>query len=127
MKLLSGKIIMVVDDEFFIREVFRQNFEMSGATVIEAESGKKAMELLRAQSVDVVISDVRMANGDGIFLAKAILTELKDRPNLFFCSGFYDISKETQAELEVIEIFGKPFQWEKILAAVCVSLGLPTS
>jgi len=58
--------IMVVDDERNILNSLFRVFKMEGYNVLMAESGKAGLELLRHNSVAVVISDYRMPDMDGV-------------------------------------------------------------
>ena len=42
------KLILVVDDEIDLREILREEFEYTGYSVVEAENGMKAIEVLNA-------------------------------------------------------------------------------
>jgi two-component system response regulator YesN len=72
------KTLLVDDREIFIREIKRMkvwgqasSFEITGT----AGDGTQALELLRSQSYDLVITDIRMPKLDGIGLLQAIKTE----------------------------------------------------
>jgi sigma-B regulation protein RsbU (phosphoserine phosphatase) len=57
--------ILLVDDEKLARMVARRRLERMGHTVIEAENGCQGLEVLRQQSIDMVISDWMMPEMDG--------------------------------------------------------------
>ncbi len=122
MTLLIGRTILVVDDEQDLREILCEELSAFGAKVSMAPSGRVALDLLESDKFDVLISDVRMADGDGITL----LTQLKDKvavkPKIFLCSGYNDITKESARGLGVIEIFSKPFQIDKMVRTIADSL-----
>ena len=44
---LQGKSILIVDDESDIRELFKEELEDNGATVLEAENGIDAFQVFR--------------------------------------------------------------------------------
>jgi DNA-binding NtrC family response regulator len=62
--------ILVVDDEVNIREALAALLESDGYEVAAASSGQKAMETLRQEEFDVVISDLRMEGPSGIDLLR---------------------------------------------------------
>jgi two-component system chemotaxis response regulator CheY len=70
--------ILIVDDSAAIRKILQRMLGHAGfalGTVIEASDGVEALEKLKDQTVDLILSDINMPNMDGIQL----LTELKSR------------------------------------------------
>lgn len=118
---LAGKSILIVDDEELLREILVEEFSMLGATVVAADCGNRAIELIRAGRFDFVISDHKMPEGDGIQLFAAIQKEIARKPILFLCTGFADVTPEQIAELGIKEIFKKPFSIDHITDVVCRS------
>ncbi|MBD0378777.1 response regulator transcription factor [Paenibacillus sedimenti] len=68
--------ILIVEDETKIREGLRKIVEdviTSGLSVAEASSGKEAIEWLKTQDhVDLMLTDIRMSEMDGIALIKKV-------------------------------------------------------
>lgn len=62
---LNGRKILVVDDETDSRDVVRQMLELSGATVLTADSARAGFDLLRSERPDVLLSDIGMPQEDG--------------------------------------------------------------
>ena len=58
--------ILVVDDEPEIRDLLRDSLTRAGYEVLDAPDGKQAIEMLRKQTFDVVISDILMPEKDGL-------------------------------------------------------------
>jgi len=113
----NQKLILIVDDEAFLRELFRLEFEARGYKVLEASNGVDAFRICREEPVDVVISDIRMPGGNGIDLLKK-LRQLGPKPDLIFATGFADISKEDAVKLGAKAMFGKPFRVTALLEFV---------
>lgn len=66
------KTLLVVDDEIGIRQGYIDFFEDRLWTVLEAESGEKAIEILSIYNPVIAIVDIRMSNMDGFqFIRKA--------------------------------------------------------
>ena len=80
---LNNKVILVVDDESELREAISFDLKKRGCTVYEAANGTEAFEVVKKHKIDIVISDVRMPNGDGIFLLKKFEKFFKKSP-LFY-------------------------------------------
>lgn len=66
--------ILIVDDEDEIRKMMSRHFRLIGYTIESAENGVKALEILKSKHVDVVISDIKMPEMDGVELLRNIRT-----------------------------------------------------
>ncbi|HZR37851.1 MAG TPA: ATP-binding protein [Nevskia sp.] len=69
---LAGLRLLVVDDEADVRAVLDSLFSAEGARVVSAASAEEAMERLRFQRMDAVLSDIGMPGTDGYALARRI-------------------------------------------------------
>ena len=117
-KKLEGISILVVDDESLLRELLRALFELEGASVYEAESGNTALEFLKKNSVDGVLSDLRMPDGDGFSLLKGMKLLEKELPLIFFYTGYFNISEAEAQALGVIQVFSKPFELDFMIDTI---------
>jgi CheY-like chemotaxis protein len=69
---LGGRRIVVADDDPAVVWFFAGLLREAGATVIEAENGRRALEAARKRHPDVVISDILMPELDGFALSRAL-------------------------------------------------------
>ena len=58
--------ILVVDDNEMNRDMLGRRLERQGHTVLEAENGRKALEILESVKVDLVLLDILMPELDGM-------------------------------------------------------------
>lgn len=63
--------ILYIDDEYINLELFRANFK-DEYKVFTAESAKEGLEILEKKDIDVIISDLRMPEMNGIELIEII-------------------------------------------------------
>ncbi|MCA9254488.1 MAG: response regulator [Phycisphaerales bacterium] len=63
---LEGRRILVVDDSPLPRECLRRTLGAQGATIVEAEDGSTALELVASQTFDLVITDQFMSRMNGL-------------------------------------------------------------
>lgn len=73
--LLSGKRLLVVDDETFILEMIQEILSSQGAEVVGKGNGPEALEALRRESFDLVLSDIKMPGMDGLQFYQAVIDE----------------------------------------------------
>jgi two-component system, cell cycle response regulator len=62
--------VLIVDDEPFARQTLSEWLREQDYDVLEAESGRQAMERIRKDKPDIVISDMVMPGMDGLQLLK---------------------------------------------------------
>ena len=79
--------ILLVDDEGEILEFYRDTLENSSWELDTATDGTQALELLRAQRYDLVVSDISMPQMDGITLLRRIRETDLDVPVIFVTAG----------------------------------------
>lgn len=70
--MLDGLLILVVDDEEEARQLLMQMLSGYGATVVTAGSAAEALEVLKQQQPDVMISDIGMPGENGYTLMRQV-------------------------------------------------------
>lgn len=65
--------ILVIDDERSIRNIVGELLEMEGYTVKTAENGAQGYEMICGEPFDLVISDIKMPEMDGIELLDKLI------------------------------------------------------
>ncbi|MCF6290748.1 MAG: response regulator [Desulfobacterales bacterium] len=73
------KILTVEDDEF-VREIIVAFLEDSGYVVLQAENGRKGLELFRSEHPDLLLLDLRMPEIDGLEVLSVVTKEAPDTP-----------------------------------------------
>jgi CheY-like chemotaxis protein len=84
----AGRTVLVVEDDWFVREDIANWFRQEGWMVLEAATGAKALELVReAQTIDVVITDIGLADAmTGWDVAEAVRIMSPEIP-VIYASG----------------------------------------
>jgi two-component system, chemotaxis family, chemotaxis protein CheY len=72
--------VLAVDDSPTIREMVAETLKSAEYEVLEAENGLEALELLRSEHVDLIISDLNMIIMDGF----EFVTKVRENPNFEF-------------------------------------------
>jgi len=92
----NGRHILIVDDEPLVRRSLSELLTLSGYTVSTAGSGKEAVTLLKDYAADVIISDIKMPEMDGVQLLKHIKSNNSDIP-VILITGYASIDSAVEA------------------------------
>jgi len=116
-QLAGGESILVVDDEPALRELAYQILTHFGYRVLTASSGEAALNILTANSIDLVLSDVIMPNMDGYELSRLITTQYPS-VKIQLASGFSD-NRHTDSDLQLREyMLHKPYNSKELLTHI---------
>ncbi len=106
--------LLVVDDEQSYRQLLKLVFESEGKTVLTAGSGTEALKILQNEPVQVVISDVRMPDMDGIQFLRAV-RELDSSIGIIMMTAFATVETAREAfKLGADDFIQKPFDIEEL-------------
>lgn len=115
--------ILVVDDEEVVRELTVEILKRSGYEVHGVPSAKHALELLDAESFDVVVSDVVMPEMTGVEFLYELRTRRFELPVVLMTGGSKEPERATKAvELGACSLIYKPFTNAELTAAVSAAL-----
>lgn len=122
---LLGKTLLVVDDEPFLRDLLVDQFRSMGAHVLSAENGKEALALFEGNEVDLVLSDVMMAGGNGFEFLSKVRNEKKSGVPFFFMTAFAaDFTSDDTRLQGANAVFPKPFKLNHLKVSILKALGL---
>ncbi len=107
----KNKTILVVEDEFHIREIIKLTFEMKGYNVLEAVNGKEALKIVAGQKPDVVVTDIMMPEMGGLefFLTLREKSETSDIPVIVLTVKNSLEDAKSASLLGIDEFITKPF------------------
>ena len=116
----KDKKVLVVDDSEIIKNIVKDGLIKAGFNVITVNSGKKALEFLWKDKIDLVISDLEMPEMDGMELCKAMHTinELKSIPFILMYCKEYNISMRRMIQLGASACIIKPFEIDQLIVLV---------
>ena len=113
----KGKIL-VVDDELSIVEVLRGILRRQGYRVKTAGSGEEALELLRNEPFDLLISDIRMGALDGLALLDAARRE-QSHLAVIMMTAYAAVETAVEAMRKgAFDYVCKPFKVDELLVTV---------
>lgn len=116
----AEKTVLIIDDEVHIRRILELKFTQAGFRVLAAKNGQKGLELVLAESPDVVISDINMPVMDGKTFCERTdpLKQKKSFLTLVVTARILPDDHEWTRSLQDTELFEKPFSPSKILERV---------
>ena len=109
--------ILIIDDERGIRNTLREILADEGHEAEVAENGKQGLEMAQAKAYDLIFSDIKMPEMDGIELLTALKSgeEAIDTP-VVMISGHGDVETAVQAlKLGAYDFLLKPLDLNRIL------------
>lgn len=112
------KKILIVDDESIILEYLAYEFNYNGFHVLLAQSGNEAIELCKkTPEIELILTDIRMKNGDGHQLNSFIQAQNQDC-KFFFMSADQSITPEDVASFKANGFFRKPFDFDYVIKQI---------
>lgn len=119
--------VLLVEDEVSLRKLTRHVLELSGYRVLEAESGKDALETVHGcnKTIDLLLTDIVMPKMSGLALAKEILLILPTI-RVVYMSGYTGQAVGQNDTLDPGAFFlPKPFTKEALLQKLRDALDQP--
>jgi two-component system KDP operon response regulator KdpE len=113
--------ILVIDDEPPIRKLLRTGLGAQGYEVLDAPSGKTALELL-AEKPDLVILDLGLPDIDGLELLRRIRDLQGSVPIVVLSSRGDEAGKVAALDLGADDYVTKPFGMDELLARMRAAL-----
>jgi len=114
-------VILIADDESDIRNLIKISLEENGYTVLTAQNGKEAWDILTTQDVHLAILDVMMPVMDGFNLLRKI-REHSTIPVIFLTARADDMDKVLGLGLGADDYLAKPFSIAELVARVGAQL-----
>ena len=110
--------ILLADDDHSVRRVFQFKLEKQGHDVTTVEDGQQALDRLGEERYDVMVSDIRMPNIDGIELlerARGIHPDLK----VILITAHGTVSQAVEAvKLGAFDYITKPFDDDELFSVI---------
>ena len=117
---MASPIILVVDDEAFIRDILRQTLEQNHYTVLTAEDAVQATMLAVKHKPNLIILDIMIPAGGGIAVYNRIKSSALTShvPVIFLSAAPIEVLRGQIAMLENSIFMSKPWKREELLAEI---------
>ena len=109
--------ILVVDDEYLIRNVIKEYCQSEGYKVDEASNGEEAIDKVYENEYDLIIMDIMMPDMDGYEASKEI-KEIKDIPIIMLSARTEEEDKLNGFNIGIDDYVTKPFSPKELMARI---------
>ena len=110
--------ILVVDDDKNTRLLMRAVLEAEKYTVSTAEDGKKALEIMENEHIDLVIIDIMMPNMDGYEFTQTLRSTKNDLPILMISAKQLSSDRKKGFLAGIDDFMTKPIDEEEMLLRI---------
>jgi DNA-binding NtrC family response regulator len=114
---MKRRLLLVDDDEVFLRPLHR-TLELKGYEVLPVQSAEEALDTLKTEDVDLVLTDRRLPGMDGVELVRQIKTEHPDLA-VVVMTAYGTIESAVEAmRLGAEDYLVKPFEAAELLLVI---------
>lgn len=112
-------VVLVVDDDDGLRNALSSALtRFKGIKIIQARNGKEALEVLRSETVGLVVSDVQMPEMDGAELVCEIQKMSTNKPAVLIMSGWSPYSDAELFKMGALAFFDKTSQMKQLVQTI---------
>lgn len=115
---LKHKKILLIDDDEWIRDSMGSFFDSEGCLFLAVESAEAAIDALRAQDYDIIISDYRLPEMDGLAFFSQIRTSHETAIKILITAYGDDTLAARSVEAGITDYIQKPFDMRDIQGAI---------
>jgi two-component system KDP operon response regulator KdpE len=119
--MIENRTILLIDDEPQIRRVLRTSLGSKGARVLDAASGEEGIEMLRRETVDLILLDLNMPGMGGLAACRAIRNGW-DMPIVVVSVRDSDHDKVEALDAGADDYVSKPFSFDELMARMRAAL-----
>lgn len=114
---MKQRLLLVDDDEVFLRPLHR-TLELAGYEVLPVQSGEEALDTLKTEDVDLVLTDKRLPGMDGVALVRQIKADHADLA-VVVMTAYGTIESAVEAmRLGAEDYLVKPFEAAEMLLVI---------
>ena len=119
-QFINRKQILLVEDNFFMRDTIAQMLKLENFEVFLAENGFDALEILKQVHPDLILSDINMPAMDGITFFKTVraMPHLAGIPFIFLTANDTPVDIQLGRELGVEDYLTKPVDDKDLMAII---------
>jgi two-component system, OmpR family, alkaline phosphatase synthesis response regulator PhoP len=117
---MTGKKVLVVDDEIHIVHVVAIKLRNNGYDVITAENGAEAFKVACEEKPDLIVTDFQMPAMTGLEMVEALRQnqDTADVPVIMLTARGFAIDESQKQQLRISECISKPFSPKELLRTI---------
>jgi two-component system response regulator (stage 0 sporulation protein F) len=116
--LTKSPRILIIDDEKEILDLLDTELTEYGATVFKETDAKTALLKINDLYPDLILSDIRMPQMDGLAFLKEAKLRYHDLPPVIFITGHTTYPRDELLQNGAIEVFEKPIDFESLIKLI---------
>ena len=118
---MKNKKILIVDDEFSVLEFLSNFLSGKGYNITRSDNAKKALDILKLNKFDLILTDIDMPEVSGIELVKYLVSRKNKTPIIMMSANINNHEHDVGIFLDKRSIrcfIGKPFEFDFLLSKV---------
>ena len=115
---MDNTTILVVEDEYAVARGLEYGLSSEGFTVLLAETGQRALDLVRASSPDLVVLDIRLPDMSGFDVCSRIRAQGERLPILMLTARDEEVDKVLGLELGADDYVVKPYSMRELISRI---------
>jgi two-component system, response regulator, stage 0 sporulation protein F len=117
-----AKKVLIVDDQFGIRVLLQEVLAQEGYQVFQAPNGPTALDIVKEESPDLILLDMKIPGMDGLEILRNIRKLQVDTKVIMMTAyGELDLIQEAM-EMGALAHFTKPFDIDELRQAIRAQL-----
>jgi DNA-binding response OmpR family regulator len=108
--------VLIVEDDDDLREVIAFDFERIGFRTFKAGDATHALEIIRTETINLVLTDVRLPGDSGIELLNRIRERDPAVPPVIIMTGYTELDLTDAKKWGAEAVFGKPLDRKALLS-----------
>jgi two-component system, NtrC family, response regulator AtoC len=116
--------ILAVDDEPNMRRLLEISLRQAGYRALSAGNGREALEIIRQQQIDLVVSDLHMPGMNGLQLLEVLRNEHEHLPLIMVTAQGEIKTAVTAMKLGASDYILRPFELETLEIAIAKALNV---
>ncbi len=115
---VSPPIMLITDDDGAFRETLRSAFAPHGFHTLTAGDGDEALEIVRRESVHLLLTDMHMPRMSGLEIIRQIRRSRLVIPCILISGGVDDGLVEEARDVDAFSILRKPVRFPDVISVV---------